>query len=660
MDRVSERAAQAGIETHYVDAYRRARTVPAESLALILDAIGEPAVRNRLVPRAFVIRRGREMRAPVVTLPPDTRVTWMLSQEDREIARGMETPITLPSDLPIGTFRFRIQVKSPQEEREETALVLVAPERAYQGETDSRLWALGVQLYAVRSRRNWGHGDFTDLSRLLDLAFELGAAGLGLNPLHALFDDRPEQASPYAPNSRLFLNPLYIDVSAVPEFPGVRKAGVEAEIRRLRQQDFVDYSGVAAVKLKALRLAHESFCRHGSAARLAKFATFRDRCGDALARFASFETLRRRLSGVWWEWPAPWRTPDEDALATLRQTDGEEIGFFEFVQWIADEQLAQCADKAHQLGLPLGLYLDVAVGVEAGGADAWSEQTAILGRLSVGAPPDVLNTAGQNWGLAGFNPTRLVERDFLPFRDMLKSAMRHAGAIRLDHVLGLKRLFLVPHGMKAEAGAYVHLPFESLLAVVAQESVANRCIVIGEDLGTVPEHFRETLADWGIWSYRVMLFERGPDGSFTPPDQYGAQALVTFNTHDLPTFTGWMTGWDLGLKRALGIDPGETEQERSRARENLQAALARQGLKTLDLMAIVKYLATTPSRLLVVSMEDALEMKDQPNVPGTVEEHPNWRRRLPVMLEDLRQQKTLQKLARVLAEAGRSIGAAWP
>ncbi len=323
------------------------------------------------------------------------------------------------------------------------------------------------------------------------------------------------------------------------------------------------------------------------------------------------------------------------------------------MQWIADQQLGACRDKARRLGLPIGLYLDIAVGVRPDGFDAWSGQDFILPTVEVGAPPDLLNTQGQRWGLAGVNPVGLAKREFEPFRRLLQASMCHAGAVRLDHVMGLQRLYLIPGGMRGDQGAYIRFPFEALLAVVSQESVANRCIVIGEDLGTVPENFRETIADWGIWSYQVMLFERARDGSFVAPDRYRENALVTFATHDLPTFAGWTSHHDLAVKSALGLDPGETDDDRTAARAALGRALAARGLPRLDFSSVTKFLAATPSRILLVTLEDALGLADQVNVPGTVAEHPNWRRRLPVFLEDLKNVSGLSSVRDAMASAGR-------
>jgi 4-alpha-glucanotransferase len=245
----------------------------------------------------------------------------------------------------------------------------------------------------------------------------------------------------------------------------------------------------------------------------------------------------------------------------------------------------------------------------------------------------LLNTAGQDWGLAGFNATGLQAQSFVPFSDMLAASMRHAGAVRLDHVLGLNRLYLVPSGYGAGEGTYVQMPFASLLAVVALESARHQCIAIGEDLGTVPHGFREQLSDWGLWSYRVMMFERANDGSFYSIDNYPQNALVTFNTHDLSTFTGWRSAHDIGVKQAIGIDPGETHESRAHAVYQLEQALHHAQAGAADVFGVLNFLSRTRSRLLAIGIEDLLGVVDQPNVPGTIDQHPNWRRRLPQPLE---------------------------
>ena len=530
-------------------------------------------------------------------------------------------------------------------------------QRAYQGD-GRRLWGIGVQLYALHSHRNWGHGDFTDLSQLVALAAARGASAIGLNPLHALFLDRAEQASPYAPNSRLYLNPLYIDVEAIEEFPGVAAAGLQGEIDALRASDMIDYPGVARAKLAALKLAHERFRAQASAARRADFLAFREQEGDTLLRFACFEILRRQYAPrAWPEWPSPWRHPSRGELQAFYRAHERDCEFHEFLQWIADRQLRACQETARRLGMPVGLYMDLAVGMDRQGADAWVQQDVVLADISVGAPPDEFNPAGQDWGLVPFNPHTLPADDFATTRRLMSATMRHCGAIRIDHVLGLKRLFMIPRGLGAAGGAYVRMPFEPLLRVIADESNRHRTIVIGEDLGTVPEGFRDTLKRWGLWRCLVMLFERGGDGRFAPPERYPAEALATFNTHDMASFRGWMEGHDLGVKRAIGVDPGESEEGRAYSQQALRDALAQwaPAYAPDDIAAVAAFLAATPARLVVIALDDILDVREQINIPGTVEQHPNWRRKLPLALEDLGAHDGMRRVAQAFAQAGRSV-----
>ncbi|CAN0171128.1 unnamed protein product [Phaeothamnion confervicola] len=452
-----------------------------------------------------------------------------------------------------------------------TSAVDVAPVRAFQG-NGRRVWGIAAQLYALRSRANWGHGDFGDLARLVAVAAENGASAIGLNPLHALFPDKAQQASPYAPNSRLFLNVLYIDVAAIPEFPGI-DAALREEIDAARAADLIDYRAVARAKMVGLRAAYGGF--RANTQRRAAFDAYRKEQGETLLRFACFEVLRQMQAPAHWpQWPEAWRNPDSVALERFRAEHHEACEFQEFLQWTAATQLQACQDQALRAGMSIGLYTDLAVGIDPNGADAWSRQDAVLADFSIGAPPDEFNPAGQDWGLAPFNPRRLAADDFAPLRMLMRASMNHAGAVRMDHVLGLNRMYLIPHGSPAGDGAYVRYPFEAMLRVIADESNRARCIVIGEDLGTVPDGFRDKLSRWGLWSYRVMMFEREHDGRFRLPETYPAEALATFNTHDLPSFRGWMTGEDLRTKHAIGIDPGETEEARAHARETLRWILA--------------------------------------------------------------------------------------
>jgi 4-alpha-glucanotransferase len=377
-----------------------------------------------------------------------------------------------------------------------------------------------------------------------------------------------------------------------------------------------------------------------------------------LLRFACFETLRRRYAPrPWPDWPPPWRKPELPQLKELRRAHEEEVEFEEFVQWTADRQLDACMASAEKYGMPVRLYVDLAVGIDRHGADAWTNHGAALADVSIGAPADEFNPRGQDWGLAPLNPHVLPAHDFRAMRQLMAAAMRHAGAVRLDHVLGLQRLFMIPLGMEATQGAYVRLPFHQLLHVIAEESRKYRCIVIGEDLGTVPEGFRATISRWGLWCYRVMLFERESDGRFRPPEAYPEGALATFDTHDLPTFRGWLENHDMAVKRAIGLDPGESEEARGQAHGYLREILSGRGdgYPADDIAAVAAFLAATPSHLVVISLDDVLGVLDQVNIPGTTTEHPNWCRKLPLPLETLENHVSLRRVAEAFAKAGRSI-----
>jgi 4-alpha-glucanotransferase len=642
---VFTRAKELGIQTEFVDGQGHRHVTDALALKIILNALPQ-RVPYRFLDEAVVIRAGEPSRTELnsaAALPVRWKIVDGAQAAGREavpqkvtshriLAQGeaRKHAIVWPSGLPEGTYRLHLTDAASLSEE---APLIVSPPTAYEGDFD-RGWLLAVQLYGVRSARNWGIGDFTDLRALLELAAQLGADGVGLNPLHALFDDRPTDCSPYSPNSRLFLNALYIDVEKIPEFKA--DAGIRSAAARLREGRIVDYNGVADLKWRALRLAFEKFRAQPADGRQEDFDAFRAERAPLLSRFACFEVLRHKFDLPWWEWPVDWRKPIDAKCAELRRgEDAAGIEFVEFVQWTADRQLRSCRDLARRLGMKLGLYLDVAVGVQSDGFDAWNEQTAISRHLAVGAPPDPLNLAGQNWGLAGFNAAGLELQSFEPYREMLRASMRYAGAIRLDHVLGLKRLYLVPHGFAPDNGVYVQMPFEALLAATAQESKANACIVIGEDLGTVPQGFREKMAEWGIWSYQVMMFERDDRGAFRGAGYYSPNALVTFNTHDLSTFAGWRSFGDLKLKRSIGIDPGESDDARWHALTMLDDVLRHHAIDRNDIYAVAGFLARTRSRLLAISLEDLLGVVDQPNIPGTVNEHPNWRQRLPVAVSDI-------------------------
>ena len=385
---------------------------------------------------------------------------------------------------------------------------------------DGKIWALATQLYALRSRRNWGIGDFTDLASFARLAGQAGASAVGLNPLHALHPSNPAAASPYSPSSRLFLNVLYIDIERVPELAespeteaAIADARFQERLASLRDTPLVDYPGVAAAKFEMLERLHHVFrANHGSRPydrRMLSFRRFVRARGVALERLATYEALaeyfRARNPGAygWWQWPTEYQRPNSAAVTAFAAEHGERINFYLYLQFLAHEQLSAAAASAREARVRL--YCDLAVGVEVNGADAWSDPDAFAVEATLGAPPDPLNTQGQNWGLAPLSPRALTERAFEPFIALLRANMRYAGMLRIDHVMALRRAFWIPRGVSARNGAYIGYPMDDLLAVLACESGRNRCAVVGEDLGTVPDGFRERMQSARTLSSRALL-----------------------------------------------------------------------------------------------------------------------------------------------------------
>jgi (1->4)-alpha-D-glucan 1-alpha-D-glucosylmutase len=695
-DALAPLAGDCGIQLAYDDIWGRAQPAPERTLHALLRAFGVDAAgpaaslhaRSRALWQrslepvivAAPARPAFELRVNVRERDERTPIAWRLRLEDGSQREGAFTPADWPlverasidgeayvaravrieGVPPIGYHRLEVL-----DARGSAAAALwVAPERCYLPralESGRRLWGPAVQLYALRSRRNWGIGDFTDLANLIDLAARHGADVVGLNPLHALFPHDPRHCSPYSPSSRLFFNALYLDVEAVPEFASsevararVAAADFQARLARLRAAEFVDYEGVRAAKFEVLELLFRALQIAGGE-RARAFAEFVRSGGENLHRHALFEALQEHLYARdpacwgWPAWPAAYRDPEAPAVAAFAAANAERIDFYAYLQWLADEQIAAAAAHARARGMAVGLYADLAVSVDAGGAESWAERALYAHGLRIGAPPDEFNPKGQDWGLPPWQPERLRDAAHAPFVAVLRANMRHAGALRIDHVMALMRLYLIPPGTEATQGAYVHYAFDELLAAVAIESHRNRCLVIGEDLGTVPDAIRAALAAAGVLSYKVLYFERAADGGFRAPADFPALALVAASTHDLPTLAGWWEGRDLALRESLHLFPSaelaaSQRAQRARDRPELLRMLVREGLlpagaeppPALDERlgrAIHAHIARTNAAIAVVQPEDIFGVRDQINLPGTTNEHPNWQRRLEVPLE---------------------------
>ena len=498
-----------------------------------------------------------------------------------------------------------------------------------------RLWGFMTQLYGVRSARNWGIGDFTDLRNLIEISARMGAAVVGVNPLHAT------QGSPYSPSSRHALNVLYIDVEAVRGFEASGR--LRKRLQSVRDAELVDYEAVRRVKLDALEAVFRK------AKPKASLPT------AALKNFAVFEALREKHGGGWQGWPEAFHDPGSREVRAFAKKNAERVAFHGWLQALAREQLDAAQRHAHELGMPLGLYVDLALGADRGGAEVWSDQESYAVGASCGAPPDEFNPLGQDWGLPPYSPRALRAKAYQPFIELLRANMPAGGALRMDHVMALSRLWWVPEGEKPERGGYVHYPFRELLAVLAAESRRAKCLVIGEDLGTVTPEMRAALNEAGVLSYRPLLFEKESSGEYSPPGAYPREALVCVTTHDLPTWKGYWQVHDLKLRKRLKLskDYGKEVAIREEEKKRLARALEREGMD-LSARSAHAFIARTPSKLAMVQPEDVLDMLDQANLPGTVDQHPNWRRRLPLELERWESHAEMGLLARVMAE--RSIG----
>jgi 4-alpha-glucanotransferase len=536
---------------------------------------------------------------------------------------------------------------------------------------DQRAWGLSVQVYALRSSRNWGIGDFEDLARLAEFAASIGADFIGVSPLHALFFADPSRISPYSPSSRNFLNPLLIAPDRVPGFAALpQRAVFEAELGALRKTELIDYLSVHRMKLRALEALFDRFVKRGDAAAKEAFAGFRREQGKALEGHALYEALAEHFvaegrSVAWATWPAEYQDPGNLTVRDFARAAKQRVEFHTWLQWIADSQLAAVQDRAKAAGMRIGLYLDLAVGISPDGSRSWLDGPAIAHHARIGCPPDPFSAFGQDWGLIPFSPVGLSEERFEPFRAVLRASMRHAGALRIDHAMGLQRLYWIPEGNTARNGAYVAYPFRELLEGVVEESWMSGTIVIGEDLGTLPPGFTDTMVRAGLLSYQVFYFTE-QHGVWMLPHAYRREALVCASTHDLPTLKGWWTekdiGWRLKAERATDIEAEVQREERARDRRLLLKALvdaqvlppgAEQGkhqdMPNEVLIAVHRFLARTPCRLFAVQLDDTLGAREQANLPGTVDEHPNWRRKTPVAIEELAEHPLFRMVTQAVA-----------
>lgn len=721
-------AERAGLQVRWRDAWDRPQTLSPEALRTVLTALDLPcgttgeceASRARLaadegmhaLPPLITADQGRPVAVPWAHALPE--LPYRLECEDGTVIEGVarRTGDGTLEIAPVSQWGYHHLLLGDVE-----TTLAVAPPRCFsvadalaaspRAALANKPWGLSVQLYGLRRGTDSGLGDLSTLALTAEAAARAGADAIAINPLHAGFPALPERFSPYSPSSRIFLNPLYADPARVFGQAAVDHAvatlGIGAALADAERRTEIDWPAIASVRFRLLRWLWQHRDTLLPAAQQQAFAAFRARGGKALLAHATFEAIQaERLAAAadsdaardaadWRRWPATLRSPDGAAAAAIATRHADAIGYHAFLQWLAADGLDNAQQRARAAGMAIGVIADLAVGTDPGGSHAWTRQAEMLNGFHAGAPPDLYNPLGQDWGVAVFSPRGLRRNGYAAFIEMLRANLAHAGGLRIDHVLGLARMWLVPEGAPASAGAYLTYPLDDLLRLVAIESWRHRAIIIGENLGTVPETLDTALAARGVLGIDVLWFVReaaheeeheegdddadeidhaapaganvpaqspAPAGSegaaapataaFLPPDRWPALAVATTTTHDLPTIAGWWAGRDIAWRARLQqLAAEETEAglmalraaERSALWQAMRDAGVAQGAEppanAPPVQTVLRWLHRTPTPLRLVPVEDLLALPEQPNLPGTVSGHPNWQRRLDADPRDL-------------------------
>ena len=701
-------ATECGIDRQYWDIFHKPHQTSPETQQSILQALGwdisshEAIERERrsrfeaqtltVVPATLVVSESQR-RVPV-TLPghESASLCFEISLEDgQRIAGSQETwqlpmarevvdsdrrwvtrELEIPPVVPLGYHKLRFSVNGRSVGESD---LILCPDRAYlPGHMNGteRTAGFNVALYGVRSNRNWGCGDFTDLEALAEWARnEIGFSFIGVNPLHALHNRTPYNTSPYLPLSIYYKNPIYLDIERVPEFENSRAAScllqspnVQNKIRQLREAEFVQYAEVDRLKKRFLKMLYRQFRRERlqGSERGHAFAAYCEQEGDLLHKYALYRALDEVLHNqdrnrwTWRDWPVEYQSPDSEASQSFAARHGRTVEFYKYVQFLIEEQLSEAQAHAKRIGMPIGLYHDLALATDSCGSDLWAHRSFYVQGCRVGSPPDDFSPKGQDWGFPPPNTAAHRGSGYRLYRESIRKIVAHGGALRIDHVMRLFRLFWIPQEMEAWQGAYVRDHATDLLRILALESVRSKNIIIGEDLGTVTDEMRETLAKFGILSYRLFYFEKhGETRAFKQSYEYPAQALVSCATHDLPTLAGFWQYRDIEARRSAGLANEEgyrsqmedRKQEKQRMLDALHAEhllpsnYPRSAEQVTELdgdlhNAVVGFLAQVPSSILLLNQEDLTKETEQQNLPGSTAQYPNWQRKMRVKIEDLR------------------------
>jgi 4-alpha-glucanotransferase len=688
--RLDHAAQAAGISPSYINAHGKPQLIGADTKRRLLDAMHHSSTASKVavtpVPNVQVFAHGKKM---ALTVEGSGEYHWTLTTETGSEHQGKTSAgkaLTLPARLPLGYHMLTLT----QSKQSWHCQVIVTPERCYEPQAlkqGKKLWGSCVQLYTLRSEQNWGIGDFGDLRAMLPEIANRGGSFIGLNPIHALYPANPESASPYSPSSRRWLNVIYIDVNAIEDFRDSAEAQAwwalpttQQTLKSVRDAEWVDYATVTVLKMTALRLAWKGFSARRDP-QMKAFREFVSEEGESLYWQAAFDALHAyqvqedELRWGWPAWPEAYQDIASPEVKAFCEKHENEVDFFLWLQWLAYSQFAACWQVCQQHEMPIGLYRDLAVGVAEGGSETWCDRELYCLKASVGAPPDILGPLGQNWGLPPMDPHIIAARAYEPFIDLLRANMQNCGALRIDHVMSMLRLWWIPYGETADHGAYVHYPVDDLLSILALESQRHQCMVIGEDLGTVPVEIVGKLRKSGVYSYKVLYFENDQHKTYRAPKAYPQQSMAVATTHDLPTLRGYWESGDLTLGKTLGLYPDEEilkglYQDRELAKQGLLDALHKYGClpkrvgHKASLMGMTstlnrgmqRYIADSHSALLGLQPEDWLDMAAPVNIPGTSYQYKNWRRKLSTSLEAMFADDGVNKLIKDLDKRRKAAG----
>lgn len=649
-------AEQAGLQVEWEDAHGDRHEIGEATARALLQALGydcsteltlQAALESFATPAwpRLVTAVSGEVVELLLPLISSISIDWQLTHEDGSLLEGATTCTDGRCDLPAvqQTGYHALQIGGHR------VTLAVAPQRCFMVAdacgARAQINATSTQLYALRSARDLalGSGDFGALTSFCEAAAAHALDAVGISPVHAGFAADAQRFSPYAPSTRLFINVLAIDPVQVFGHQAVADAlkwlQLADEQQRLERLELIEWPAVASLRLSVLN----RLVTLGLSAELdAEFEAWRAGAGRALEHHARFEVLHALQSSEhcsdWRSWPAAYRDPDGETVADFAEAWSGEIRFHAILQWLARRGLNAAHGAAKAAGMQIGLIGDLAVGTDPTGSHGWSRQGDFLDGVTVGAPPDVLNVHGQDWGLTAFSPTALRAHGYAAFIEMLRASFASVGGLRIDHVLGLYRLWLVPAGMGPADGAYLRLPFDDLARLIALESWRHRAIVVGENLGTVPTGFNDRLARYGILGMDVLWFMRDADGEFLPAQGWQSEALATTTTHDLPTIAGWWAAREIDWRVELDqLGPDEREADirrtRDREREALVRAIGAEPAVAAPVDEVITFIAAAPTPLLLIPVEDLLAIVEQPNLPGTTSGHPNWQRRLPCLAD---------------------------